>query len=275
MLKKKRVNVFILILVICALAVWIVKGNGNVAITEYTIENEKIPESFSGFKILHISDLHNAELGEDNEKVTLLAKTTDCDIIVMTGDMIDSRNTKVDVAVDFAKEMINIAPVYYVTGNHEARVREDYEKFREELIEIGVTVLENETVKIERNGEKISLVGIHDTGFDFNTGADYLVKGAIDESDDYKVLLSHRPEYFEKYDGVDLIFSGHAHGGQIRLPFIGGLFAPGQGIFPKFDGGCYEKEGKAMVVSRGLGNSLFPVRINNNPEIVVVTLKRG
>lgn len=121
--------------------------------------------------------------------------------------------------------------------------------------------------------ESITIIGLHDTGFDFNTGIDYTLSVVAPKNESYKILLAHRPEYFDKYNNVDLIFSGHAHGGQVRLPFIGGLFAPGQGLLPKYDAGVYKEGGKAMVVSRGLGNSLFPFKVNNNPEIVVVTLE--
>lgn len=274
-MKKRFAAVFcIALLLLCG---WLWYGNIHVEVSEYEIVAD-IPAFFDNFTIVQLSDLHNAQLGEDNKNVFDRLKTIDADIIVMTGDMIDSRNTKVDVALEFAKEAIKIAPCYYVTGNHEARVSYqggEYESFKSALIDLGVRVLENESCTIEKGEDKISLVGINDTGFDLNTRIDYLLKEAMSEGDNYKILLAHRPEYFDLYEGAQLIFAGHAHGGQIRLPFIGGLFAPGQGILPKYDGGVYEKDGKSMVVSRGLGNSLFPVRVNNMPEIVVVKLKKG
>lgn len=266
---KKRVVTCVLCVLLVVLAVWIFHGNVAVEISEYTVKGQ-IPESFDSFRIAQISDLHNSE----NDKIIEKLRTTDVDIIVITGDMIDSRNTKVDVATAFAKEAVEIAPCFYVTGNHEARVWEDYNLLKEQLISLGVTVMENEECCLSIGDESISLIGLHDTGFDLNTGIDYTLASVKSEGDNYKILLAHRPEYFDKYNGVDLILSGHAHGGQIRLPFIGGLFAPGQGFFPKYDSGVYNEEGKTMVVSRGLGNSLFPFRVNNNPEIVVVELKK-
>ncbi len=266
----KRITAAALCLVLVIMSVWIWQSNSMVEVNEYVIKGD-IPNGFNGFRIAQVSDLHNT----NNEKIIEKLKGTNPDIIVITGDMIDSRNTKVDVAAAFAKEAVEIAPCFYVTGNHEARVRDKYSLLKEQLTSFGVTVLENEECNLSIGNESISLIGLHDTGFDFNTGIDYTLEEVNSESDNYKILLAHRPEYFNKYNGVDLILSGHAHGGQIRLPFIGGLFAPGQGLFPEYDSGIYKEDGKTMVVSRGLGNSLFPFRVNNNPEIVVVTLEKG
>ncbi len=271
MKRKKIIVILALLLGFIIAATWL--GNNTVVITKHEIVSN-IPYSFEGFKIAHVSDLHNASIGKDNEKVLDALCEITPDIIVMTGDMIDSRNTQVEIAADFAKKATEIAPCYYVTGNHEARVRDEYEILKQALIEAGVNVLENESVVIERGNEEISLTGIHDTGFDFGTGVEYLLAGAVDASDNYRILLMHRPEYFKAIEGVDLVFSGHAHGGQIRLPFIGGLFAPGQGFLPKFDAGVYKSGEKVLVVSRGIGNSLFPIRVNNPPEIVAVTLRK-
>jgi len=175
---------------------------------------------------------------------------------------------------------VDIAPVYYVTGNHEARISE-YGKLKTALEITGVTVLENERTVLEKDGDTITLLGIDDPSFtaDYLTGdSAAVVKNTLDdlvtEGVGYTVLLSHRPELFDVYaeSGVNLVFSGHAHGGQIRLPFIGGLAAPNQGLFPKYDAGLFTEGDTNMVVSRGLGNSLFPFRVNNRPEIVVVQL---
>lgn len=271
MKRKKRIAALALLLGVIIVAVWL--GNNALGITKYEVV-ANIPYSFDRFKIAHISDLHNANIGNGNKKVLDALCEISPDIIVMTGDMIDSRNTKVEVAADFAQKATEIAPCYYVTGNHEARVRGEYEKLKKALVAAGVKVLENESVVIKRGNDEISLTGIHDTGFDFDTGVEYLIKGAIDNSDNYRILLMHRPEYFKRVEGADLVLSGHAHGGQIRLPFVGGLFAPGQGLLPEFDAGVYKNGETVMVVSRGLGNSLFPIRVNNPPEIVEITLRK-
>jgi predicted MPP superfamily phosphohydrolase len=157
----------------------------------------------------------------------------------------------------------------------------EYDSLKAGLVELGVAVLENAKVTIESSGEKMTLAGVIDPSFktDYLKGDDTVIMGGIltellDEEDGYTILLSHRPELFEVYaqHTVDLVFSGHAHGGQFRIPFVGGLIAPNQGLFPKYDAGIYEEGSTTMVVSRGIGNSIVPFRINNRPEIVLAEL---
>ena len=271
--KKKCLVIMMLLLLSVLIIGWIWYGNCTLEVNEISIVNSRIPNSFNGFKIVQISDLHGAEIGKNNAILISKTKDENPDIIVITGDMIDRRRKETDAAIKLSGELTKIAPTYYVTGNHEASIRKIYEEFKEELVKNDVIVLENKAVDIVVENETITLIGLQDTGFDLKTGIDYLLKGALPENDNYKILLAHRPEYFDKYSGVDLIFSGHAHGGQFRVPYLGGLFAPGQGILPKYDGGVYYEDNRAMVVSRGIGNSLFPFRVNNNPEIVTITLK--
>ena len=258
-------------------------GNTAVELNRYTISVAELPEAFDGFRIAHISDLHNTEIGNNNEKLISKLKDADPDIIVITGDMIDSRNTDVDIALNFAKEAVEIAPCYYVSGNHEARVSE-YSELKEGLTELNVTLLENSKVKIELCGEAITLAGVDDPSFstDYLFGDDEsIMNGKLNEllgdEDGYTILLSHRPELFETYcrSKADLIFSGHAHGGQFRIPFIGGIAAPHQGLFPEYDSGLYVKGNTKMIVSRGVGNSIIPFRVNNRPEIILVELDKS
>ena len=260
----------------------ILLGNTKLEITEYYVTSSRLPDSFDGFEIAQISDLHNAEFGDANEDLLRLLSQIKPDMIVLTGDLIDSRQTDMDIALDFASKAVQVAPVYYVTGNHEARVPE-YEQLKTGLTDLGVTVLENQKVQITKDGESITLMGIQDPSFrtDYLFGdAESVSRQAItslqNESDGFTVLLSHRPELFNLYvdTGVDMVFSGHAHGGQFRLPFVGGLVAPNQGFFPKYDAGQFSEENTTMIVSSGVGNSLIPFRINNPPELVVVELKR-
>ena len=195
--------------------------------------------------------------------------------------MIDSRNTDVEIALQFAKEAVKIAPCYYVTGNHEARVSK-YDEIKTGLTELGVIVLADERLEIEKDGQRIRLLGVDDLSFQtdylFGNSASVMqhtLQGLVDEEDMYTVLLSHRPELFEVYTegNIDLVLSGHAHGGQFRLPFVGGLVAPNQGLFPKYDAGLYTDGNTNMVVSRGIGNSVFPLRFNNRPEVILIELK--
>ncbi len=276
--RRKMWFIGILTLILIGTVVWIIWGNTALTVTEYTVKSSKIPESFSGFRIVQVSDLHNAEFGIENKKLIDVLYDTLPDIIVMTGDLVDSRKTNIDIALFFAKQAVQIAPTYYVTGNHEARIT-DCSYLKTRLSELGVTVLENQCLQIEKDGKYVSLLGIDDPMFlaaGNETEATQAALGSIFPADgSYCILLAHRPEQFNAYVncGVDLVFSGHAHGGQFRLPYIGGIFAPNQGFFPEYDSGLYTGGNTTMVVSRGIGNSLFPFRMNNRPEIVAVTIQ--
>ena len=278
---NKKTVLIVSVLVILCLGIWTLWGNITLEVNEYEIVSDRIPDAFTGFRIAQVSDLHNAEFGEGNEKLIELLSLSRPDMIVITGDLIDSRHTDIEIALEFARQAIKLAPVYYVSGNHEARVRE-YEDLKMGLAEAGVIVLEDQKVQITREGESITLVGIDDPSFqedylfgDSESVARQAIENLQNESDGYTILLSHRPELFDLYveTEMDLVFSGHAHGGQFRLPFIGGLVAPNQGFFPEYDAGLFNENNTTMIVSRGVGNSIIPVRFNNHPEIVVAELK--
>ena len=278
--KKKRILTLLLFVLIILIG-WTLWGNTALEVNEYEIMSDLIPQGFDGFRIAQVSDLHNAEFGENNSVLIELLSQTDPDIIVLTGDLIDSRQTDIEIALEFARQAMKISPVYFVSGNHEARVRE-YADLKMGLEEAGVIVLENQKVILEQEGESITLIGLDDPSFkeDYLFGdSESVARQAIDdlqnESDGYTILLSHRPELFDLYvDTVmDLVFCGHAHGGQFRLPFIGGLVAPNQGFVPKYDAGLFSEENTSMLVSRGVGNSIIPIRFNNRPEIILAELK--
>lgn len=275
--RKKSIILICTAVMLILLSIWIAIENKALETNFYTIESEKISSAFDSYCIAQVSNLHNNEIGKENKKLINALKDVKPDIIVITGDLIDSRNTDVDIAVEFTKEAIKIAPCYYINGNHEARVLDEYDALKSKLTELNVTILENEAVKLQRNNNTINLLGISDPDFYIEDSADITdinIK-ELKENDDYTILLSHRPELFKVYveNNIDLIFSGHAHGGQFRLPFIGGLFAPHQGAFPQYDSGLYIENNTNMLVSRGIGNSIFPFRFNNRPEIIVAKLK--
>lgn len=257
------------------------RENKKLVVTEYSVKNEKIPDTFNGFRIVQISDFHNPEDAEFVNRIIDEVKNCEPDIITVTGDLIDSRNTRIDIALDFIGKIKDFAPVFFISGNHEARSIE-LARLLNGLEELGVEYIDIGCVKIEREGKTVNLVGIADRDFGVADGMgtvvylDYQMERLQFDKGLYTVFLAHRPEFFDLYAerGADLVLSGHAHGGQIRLPFIGGLYAPRQGFFPEYDGGVYELDGATMIVSRGIGNSAFPVRINNPPEIVVVTLEK-
>lgn len=262
------------------LIVWTAWGNTALELNTYTICSGELPDAFDGFRIAQVSDLHNAEFGDRNQRLLEMLQEAEPDMIAMTGDLIDSQKTDLAVALAFAKEAAQIAPCYYVPGNHEARVSE-YPELKAGLENAGVTVLDDAQVKIETSGESITVIGVNDPNFhaDYLTGdaavIDQKLSELATEDTGFTILLSHRPELFDTYvsHDIDLVFSGHAHGGQFRLPLIGGLVAPNQGLFPKYDAGLYSEGSTNMIVSRGLGNSIIPFRFNNRPEVVLIELK--
>ena len=276
---KKKI-LCILAGMILILLLWTAWGNTALELNTYTISSRALPDAFDGYLIAQVSDLHNAEFGDGNQRLLDMLREAEPDMIAITGDLIDSRRTDLAVALAFAKEAVQIAPCYYVSGNHEARVSE-YRELKAGLAAAGVTVLDNAQVKIEVSGESITVIGVNDPSF----SADYLPGDAavIDqklselaaEDPGFTILLSHRPELFDTYvdHDIDLVLSGHAHGGQFRLPLIGGLVAPNQGLFPKYDAGLYSEGNTNMIVSRGIGNSIIPVRFNNRPEVVLIELE--
>ncbi len=279
MSKKRILWLSILGAVLLALVIWLIWGNTTLEQTVYTVKSQRLPEAFSGYRIAQVSDLHNREMGQDNEKLLQMLEEADPDMIAITGDLVDSRNTDFETALAFAEKAMEIAPCYYVTGNHESRIAA-YPLLEEELTELGVVVLKD-AVQLERGGETIRLLGVDDPTFqaDYQPEMDkQIMESALQkygyEPDTFTVLLSHRPELFEVYaeSKMDLVLTGHAHGGQFRLPFVGGVYVPNQGFFPEYDAGLFASGDTNMIVSRGIGDSIIPIRINNRPELVVIDL---
>lgn len=276
--KKTKIVLVFLMIFLSIFVFWVIYENKNIQVNELTVKSENLPDDFSGYKIAHISDLHNTEFDNNNNRLLTLIKYSCPDIIVITGDIVDSRKTDVQIARDFINKASKIAPVYYVTGNHEARVNEE-NLIDNVALDENITILHNEDVLIQKGESEIQIIGVDDPDYVSVTySEDYMNYELEKYSNDkhFKILLSHRPELFDAYvsNNIDIIFSGHAHGGQFRLPFVGGIIAPHQGLFPKYDSGLYTENNTNMVVSRGIGNSIFPFRINNPPEIIIVTLER-
>ncbi len=269
--------------IIIALTISFIYQNNHIGISNYEYTNSKIPKGFDGYRIVQVSDLHNKDFkGRLPKKI----KDSNPNIIVITGDLIDRRNTKIDVVVKFIEEIANVAPIYYVTGNHE-QLSVEYDNLKKELIRLNVEIIDNSYVVLNKSGDNIGLMGIADPAIQqgesdylWDDSSEYVrssIKELIKDIDThFNILLSHRPEKFSVYKetSMDLVFSGHAHGGQVRIPFIGGVVAPNQGFFPKYTEGIHNEGVTSMVVSRGLGNSIIPLRVLNTPELVVVNLKR-
>ena len=254
--------------------------NNGLVITAYEYSDAKITAELDGFRILQISDLHSKNF---RGRLTGKIREQKPDIIVITGDLIDSYDRDIDTASKLIADILPIAPVYFIPGNHEHNNSRLYAELAAFLADSGVTVLEGSACKLFE--KDLNIIGLADPAF---MDSPFSEKGeAIEamrqatetnvEERMFNLLLAHRPDYFDLYSqsNVDLVFCGHAHGGQVRLPFVGGLVAPGQGLFPEYTSGIHWKNDTAMVISRGLGNSILPLRIFNRPEIVVVTLKSG
>lgn len=275
---KRKIIISSILLLISI--IYLYAGNKVIVTTEYEIYSSVLPESFSGFTVVHISDLHNASFGKNQEQLINRINEVKPDIIVITGDLIDSRRQGTDNAEELLKNLPDAIDIYFVTGNHEAASKE-YDELLKILEDNNVNVLQNENALIEKDGQYINLCGINDplfiSGSSYSKENDERVTeilNGICSADSYNILLSHHPEMFDIYSqsAANLVLSGHAHGGQIRIPFIGGLFAPGQGFFPEYTSGLYTENNTALIVSRGLGNSAFPLRINNFPEMVTIRL---
>ncbi|MBQ8798242.1 MAG: metallophosphoesterase [Lachnospiraceae bacterium] len=281
MRKKRKIVCIVTVAFLLALVTWTVWGNTALELNSYTIASDRLPEGFDGYRIAHVSDLHNAEMGKENEKLLTMLRAAAPDIIAITGDLIDCRRTDMEVALQFTAAAMEIAPCYFVAGNHEARIS-GYDELKESLTEQGVVVLENQRIELTKSGEAIVLLGVNDPAFQnafVYDEAEAVMKGKLQEfsagGNEFTILLSHRPELFESYadNNIDLVLSGHAHGGQFRLPFVGGLLVPNQGWFPEYDAGLFTEGITKMIVSRGIGNSAFPFRFNNRPEVILVELE--
>ena len=162
--KKKCIILSVVVVILIALVIWIAWGNTALELNTYAVTSSRLPKSFDGYRIAHVSDLHNAEMGENNEKLLTMLREADPDMIAITGDLIESRNTDVEIALQFVQEAMKIAPCYYVSGNHEARVNE-YEELKTGLISAGVIILEDAQTEISIEGQMITLIGINDPSF--------------------------------------------------------------------------------------------------------------
>ena len=274
---KKIIPIILLFLVLFTVFAYL--QNNLLTTTNHTVTNEKLPPEFDGFVIAQVSDFHNTKSKLLQNTLLSEIERAQPDIIVITGDFIDSRRTDTAVSLAYAKKLLEIAPVYMSTGNHEWRSEEQYPSFEKALIDAGVIVLRNEAVKTARGNSEINILGIDDPYFlegdsKFDSTRKELENVRYDK-ELFTLTLSHRPEIFSVYVECeqDLVLSGHAHGGQFRLPFIGGLYGPTEGIFPKYCEGSHKENGTEMIISRGIGNSVFPLRLNNRPELIIITLQ--
>lgn len=270
----------IVIIILFIIFVFIAFYNGLV-VRNYIIKADKLLIDQS-IKIVLISDLHSHVHGENQKKIVNKIKKQNPDIIALAGDIADDK-VPIDGTILFLEEIKDIAPIFYVTGNHEVWSGE-LNYIKDVFRSFGVTVLENDYKEINISGIKLVIAGVDDPEIIKYERKQSNWYKEIEEAfadvkdlDGYKILISHRPEAVEFYNTLpfDLVLSGHSHGGQVRIPFlINGLLAPNQGFFPKYAGGVYELENYTHIVSRGVSfNPLLP-RVFNPPEVVVIDVKR-
>ena len=247
-----------------------------------TYTSTALPAEFDGLRIVQLSDLHNREFGKNNQRLYAAVKQAVPDLIFLTGDLVDEyAEAPIPYAKAVGKALSAIAPTYYVTGNHEwAHGNAAVEELKTALRESGVTVLSNQFVPLERNGQTIFIAGIDDpNGYaDQTTPEELAAKLYAQQEAPFWLLLAHRNTFFNgRYCrlGADLTFSGHAHGGIVRLPGTDGLFSHDLDLFPSYTAGLYEENGSVLFVTRGLGNSGPSFRVFNRPEIAVLTLRRA
>lgn len=253
-------------------------------ISHYSICSDLLPDTFDGFRIIHLSDLHNKVFDDNNARLIAMIEAEEPDIIIMTGDMISHSAPNTEQYLTLVKNLRKLCPVYYVNGNHELSDLDDeeFERVQNVLAEYGAVCLDNTSTEIYRGDEYIRLCGLCYTA-EYYRGVRQYKRGwkafmltdmidyiGIRQPDEFTMLLAHNPLDFEVHAewGADVSFGGHIHGGFVRLPVVKGLVSPERKLFPKYKEGVYRIGDSSLVVSRGLGN----IRINNPPEIVSVTL---
>lgn len=309
-MQKKIVKLLkTIILLFVVFSVFNIILNKNIFIREYKIQNKKITEKFNGYKIVQLTDIHSIRNEIQIEKIINKVNKQNPNIICVTGDLIDAEfysnqnalyeNKKInqieELTLKFMQELTKISDTYYIYGNHEMMLLDDPEnnKFKADLEKIGVKILNNKTQEIDFGGEKINLIGVQDPATLYKDKKYKKIRGMnIDKvksilddlflelpeenKNNFTILLSHRPEYFELYDkyNIDLALTGHTHGGIAKLPIIKGIYAHPQGWMPEYSYGMYNTNDFSMIINGGIGYSKLPIRIFNPPEICTITLER-
>lgn len=252
--------------------------SNTLEIKNYTINSDKVN---SQVRFVFISDLHCKEYGEKNADLVAKIKEQNPNFIAVGGDMVNKYSSDDHVMRELLPQLAKISPTYCVLGNHELALKDEID-FKKDIDSTGAKLLENEMVTLNINGEKILLGGLSDFPYyefnapDYDTPERYFWDDFKESSKDcYSILLHHQPEYISNHvedAKIDLLMCGHTHGGIIQIPFIGGIIAPNQGFFPKYDKGEFDLYDTKMIVSAGLGDAYPILRLNNCPEISVVEI---
>lgn len=252
----------------------------RIGVSTYRIRGEALPEAFDGFKILQITDLHCKRFGENQSGLMKKIDKLEPDLVVLTGDMMDENILDFDPVAELCHALTEKYTVYAVWGNHDRWLsRADFNRLKALLADAGVTVLTDESALLEKGGAHIVLHGADDPPVWNDGDTAYVAEHGLKTAPQgpYDILLIHRANLFPAVSplGFDLVISGHMHGGQVRLPFAGGLISPTRQWFPKYTAGLFEENGTSMVVCRGLGNAISVPRVFNPPELVQIILVKG
>lgn len=273
-MNKKKGMLFVMFAVVLAIgAMYIYKGTKTIDITTYQIESNKINNDI---KIALLTDLHSTEIDDGNKKLIQMVRDSNPDIICYSGDMINWTDTNYEVTLELTKELVKIAPVYYGLGNHEYyKYVEKNRDFMDMFAKAGAIMLNNTYETLSINENIIDIGCICEAPEQYEKYKPDIVD-RMELSEHFKLLLAHTPELYMgalNDKKIDLALSGHAHGGQIRIPYIGGVYAPDQGFLPKYTSGCHKINETTLIISRGLGDHTIIPRINNNPELVIIEIK--
>ncbi len=242
-------------------------------ITKTDVYFENLPKELDGLKILHISDLHGNSSDKMNLDIWERVFSQEFDIAVITGDVVITEIEQIEPHMENIKKLAKKVPTYYVNGNHELKFTR---KMLEKMKSAGLHTLDNSAEFLNINNISVPVIGFRDHYYLKRDGFDYLYALFKKYDKRFKIVLSHQPQVFDNFDEYsDLImFSGHTHGGQLRFPFFPTLYAPGQGFFPKYGNGLYERGEAKLYISKGIGTTDFPIRFFNRPEIAIITLKQ-
>jgi uncharacterized protein len=245
----------------------------SLALRRYRVAIRALPPAFEGFTILHLSDLHDKEFGNAGEELISLIRQESFDMVALTGDLVSGERPRLTPALDLVAGLQAIwdRPIYSVCGNHDWRLGRAPE-FNDRLGEAGVRVLSNSSTFLERGKDRIWIVGVDDPV----TSRDRLDLALRDtDNRSPRLLLSHSPQIYPQAitTGMDLMLSGHTHGGQVRIPMLGAAYVPKMGFFPVWDYGLFNDGASTLIVSGGLGESGLPIRFNMRPELALITLQ--
>ena len=282
---KKAIKLLLVILMVmilvCLISIWI--SYNWLTVSEFTVTSSKITKPF---RMVLISDLHDHQFGSNNETLSEKIREQSPDLIIVDGDMLNGDSENDDVPVELVRSLTGIAPVYYSSGNHEySYIEAGHDELQEDLEQSGAVVLNYQSIDLEIKGNEVRLGGMYEYGFETSMQTEEENEKALSyleeyvETDRYLIMCAHRPESFYCWDyadtwGLDLVLSGHLHGGQVIIPGVGGLYSNLEEFFPDYDYGQYKLGDSDMIITRGLSSNLKALpRFNNPPEIAVVDVE--